>query len=547
MLWRKLRFFFELHWIKVVVVLVLIGSVAWPAYLLGQLDQYQRLYIMTLISTTPASAILGAVAFVFLYQYFLFGGGGFTKMNKSSIKGAKVGIRWTDVVGMEEVKREAWEVVQLIKDRARLQKIGGNPIRGLLMIGPPGCGKTYLAKAIATEANAPFLSVSGAEFVEIFVGVGAGRVRRLFKQAHQLAAAQGVCIIFIVEIDAVGRKRVFSVFGGTEETNSTQNQLLAELDGLQSRQENIIIIGATNAPEDQLDEALRRPGRFDRTIYIDLPGLDDREKLFTYYLTKVKAAPDLNAPRLARRAVWKSPAEIENIVKEGALIAARDNRNEVTFKDLSEAFERVDLGLKNHRKMSEEERRATAYHEAGHLIVVYLIHPTDDVFKASIVSRRNTLGVVYHVPRADYFSSNRNKMLADIKASLGGFVAEKLKCEATTDGVGADFRRAMGLAHNMVWRLGMGTNGFIGDYELLAAAGQGDHLSDHVKQKLNEETHQILDLCRKEVEALLKREEPLLDRFASELIKKNELEYDEIDAIFAEYGKKPSSRVVPAV
>ena len=537
MIFRKIKYFFELHWIKLLVIIVCIASVAWPAYLLSKMDSYQRLYLMTLMSLTPASSIMGAVAFVFLYQYFLFGGGGFTRVSKSSVKGSSVGIRWSDVVGMEEVKKEAWEVVQLIKDRTRLQKIGGNPIRGLLMIGPPGCGKTYHAKAVATEAGAPFLSMSGAEFVEVFVGVGAGRVRKLFKKARQLAYAQGVCIIFIDEIDAVGRKRVFSAFGGTEETNSTQNQLLAELDGLQSRKENIIIIGATNAAEDALDEALRRPGRFDRTIFIDLPGLDDREKLFTYYLSKVKAASDIDAGQLARRAVWKSPADIENIVKEGALIAARSERNEVTFKDLSEAFERVDLGLKNHRKMTEDERRATAYHEAGHLIVVYLLHPTDDVFKASIVSRRNTLGVVYHVPRSDYYSSNRNKMLADIKASLGGYVAEKLKCEATTDGVSADFRRAMGLAHTMVWRLGMGTNGFIGDYEILAA-GQTDHLSDHVKERLNNETHLILDQCRKAVEELLKREEPLLDRFASELVKKNELEFDEIDAIFAEYGKQ---------
>ncbi len=537
MLFRKIKYFFELHWIKMLVVVVCILSIAWPAYLLSKMDSYQRLYLMTLMSLTPASSIMGAVAFVFLYQYFLFGGGGFTKVSKSSVKGASIGIRWSDVVGMEEVKKEAWEVVQLIKDRTRLQKIGGNPIRGLLMIGPPGCGKTYLAKAIATEAGAPFLSMSGAEFVEVFVGVGAGRVRKLFKKARQLAYAHGVCIIFIDEIDAVGRKRVFSAFGGTEETNSTQNQLLAELDGLQSRKDNIIIIGATNAAEDALDEALRRPGRFDRTIFIDVPGLDDREKLFTYYLSKVKAAADIDAGRLARRAVWKSPADIENIVKESALIAARSERNEVTFKDLSEAFERVDLGLKNHRKMSEDERRATAYHEAGHLIVVYMLHPTDDVFKASIVSRRNTLGVVYHVPRSDYFSSNRNKMLADIKASLGGYVAEKLKCEATTDGVAADFRNAMTKAHNMVWRLGMGTNGFIGDYELLANS-QGNHLSDHTKERLNEETHRILDQCHRDVEALLKREEPLLDRFASELIKKDELEYDEIDAIFAEYGKQ---------
>ena len=210
------------------------------------------------------------------------------------------------------------------------------------------------------------------------------------------------------------------------------------------------------------------------------------------------------------------------------------------------------MGFKQHRKMPERERRATAYHEAGHLITVYLLHPTDDVFKASIYKRGATLGRVYHTPKEDSYSDNKDSLLADIKVSLAGYVAEKLKCGATTDGVGSDFRHAIGIAHNMVWSLGMGTNGFVGDYELLVGSwsfrrnASGDHLSDHVKEKLNEETHQILQMCLKDVEQILQREDVLLERFKDELLKKNELEYDEIEAIFVEYGKqRPTALPTP--
>ena len=221
----------------------------------------------------------------------------------------------------------------------------------------------------------------------------------------------------------------------------------------------------------------------------------------------------------------------------------------ITFKDVSEAFERIDMGFKRYRKMMEDERRDTAYHEAGHLIVLYLLHPTDDVFKASIYMRRSSLGAVYHAPRYEYFSHKRDKLLADIKVSLAGYVAEKLKCTSTTTGVGADFQNAITKAHNMVWSLGMGSNGFVGDYELLVGSwafrkgATADHLSDRVKEKLNEETHQILQRCMKEVEELLQREDVLLERFKDELLRKNELEYDEIEAIFTESGKQ---RVLPA-
>ena len=547
--WRQRLFlFFELHWVMLLVVATLIISILWPLVALMSLDSYQRTYLLTLLSMTPIQSILYGGIFVAMLWWLHYGGGSFTKLSKKRIKEDQIKVKWDDVIGMEEVKQEAWEVVDLLKDHAKVTQIGGKVLRGILLCGPPGCGKTYLAKAIATESGLPFLSVSGSEFIEVFVGTGPARVRKIFKKAQLLARVEGGCIIFIDELDAVGTSRTMDLgFGAQSERNNTVNELLVQLDGLESAQYNVVVIGATNADESVLDPALLRPGRLDRKIYVDRPGLEDREKLFRYYLGKVKADPSVDLARLARRAVWKSPADIQNIVQEASLIAIRNKHQLITSKDISEAFERIDMGSRRYRKMQEEERRDTAYHEAGHLIAVYLLHPTDDVFKASIYMRRSTLGVVYHAPRYDYFSSNRNKLLADIKCSLAGYVAEKLKCNSTTSGVSTDFKHAMGEAHAMVWSYGMGSNGFIGDYEMLAGSwvfrsgAAGDHLSDRVKEKLNEETHQILQECLKDVEALLRREDVLLERFKDELLKKNELEYDEIEAIFVEYGKQRQS------
>ncbi|MBI1992147.1 MAG: AAA family ATPase [Candidatus Omnitrophica bacterium] len=546
---ERIRLFFEIHWVKVAVVLVVLGSILWPIFALMGIDSYQRTYLMALFAMTPIQSILYAGIFIIMLSWLHYGGGSFSKLSKSRVKGEAVKVRWDEVIGMEEAKREAWEVVELLKDHVKVTQIGGKVLRGVLLAGPPGCGKTYLAKAIATESGLPFLSVSGSEFIEIFVGTGPARVRRIFKKAQQLARVEGGCIIFIDELDAVGTSRGADLgFGAQTERNNTVNELLVQMDGLESQRYNVVVIGATNASESVLDPALLRPGRLDRKIYVDRPGLEDREKLYQFYLSKVKADSAIDIARLARRSVWKSPADIENIVKESALIAARNKRELITFKDLSEALERIELGFKRRRKMNEEERRRIAYHEAGHVVVTYLLHPTDDVFKASIISRRDALGVVYHQPREELFTSSRNRILANIKAALGGFVSEKLKFESTSDGVAADFHNAITQAHNMVWRLGMGTNGFVGDYEALLSswafrgAGSGDRLSDRTKDRLNEETHLILSQCVKDVEALLRTEDVLLERFAGELLKREELEYDDIEAIFTEYGKQ---RVLP--
>src|SRR3990167_8130008 len=370
----KLRLFFELHWIKILLIAGLAVSIVWPVYALLGIDSYQRTYLLALFAMTPIQSILYAGIFIIMLYWLHYGGGSMSKLSKSRLKGNAVNVKWNDVIGMEEAKQEAWEVVELLKDHAKVELIGGKVLRGVLLSGPPGCGKTYLAKAIATESGLPFLSISGSEFIEIFVGTGPARVRKIFKKAQQQARLEGGCIIFIDELDAVGTSRGSDLgFGAQTERNNPVNELLVQMDGLDSARYNVLVIGATNADESVLDQALLRPGRLDRKIYVDRPGLDDRQKLYQFYLGKGKGSPAIDVARLARRSVWKSPADIENIVKESALIATRNKHAAITYKDLSEALERVDLGFKIHQKLNPDERRRVAYHEAGHLVTTYQI------------------------------------------------------------------------------------------------------------------------------------------------------------------------------
>jgi cell division protease FtsH len=531
--WRRWKLFFLDHWVKVAIIsaaAILILASIWG---MASLESYYRNITLAQLPLQILMVILNSVIFVYLYMIIFRGG--FSKLEKKNIKSQDVAVKFSDVIGIDEAKDECWEVVQLIKDHARLKKIGGKILRGILMMGPPGCGKTYLAKAIATEAGLPFISMAASEFNEIFVGVGASRVRQLFKKATRLAYGFGGCIVFIDEMDAMGQRRTFNQFGSSE-GNTTQNQLLVAMDGLGDRSENIIVIGATNASEDILDPALLRPGRFDRKVYIKKPSLEGREALFRFYLSKVKYEAAIDCKRLARKAVDKSPADIENIVKESALIATRNKKDVVGLKDLSEAIERIELGMKQKLTVNAREREMTAYHETGHLMVTFLLHPRDDVFKASIIPRKSSLGVVHPTAIEEWHGRDRETLLADIKICLAGYAAEKVKFNTTTTGVTSDFKQAMNLAHFMVWVLGMGPSGMIGDYTIYKE-GNALLLSEDVKLRLNQDVDKILKDCMSEVEALLRKEKDLFERFSHELLQKNELDYDEIEAIFNEFGK----------
>ena len=533
---RRFKMYLMMHKVKVIIIFAVTTLFILAVWGLSSLESFYR--HLTLAQMPITLLLSGVHAGIFVFMYMVFLRGGFTKIKQTTIKGQKVNIHWDDVIGIDEAKQEAWEVVQLIKDRTRLLKIGGRILRGLLMVGPPGCGKTYLAKAIATEADIPFISMSGSEFTEIFVGVGASRVRKLFKRAQTLAYGYGACIVFLDELDAIGRARSFSFMGGGQETNATQNQLLVEMDGLKEKDFNVIVIGATNAAEGVLDTALLRPGRFDRKIYIDKPSLQGREKVFEYYLKKVKYDKNIDIGRLARKAVYKTPAEIDNIIKEAALITTRNKKEIVSHKELSEAMERIDMGMKHKKQMTKEERKMIAFHESGHLVTMYILHPTEDVFKASIISRKEALGVVYGQPREELYTRSKEALHADIKVSLGGYVSEKMHSGTTSSGVTSDFNKAMQRAHTMVWRLGMSDAGFVGDYSVIPPT----QISESLKEKLNAETSKIMKACLKEVEELLKKEWTIVERFVKELLEKEELEYDEIEEIFKEYGKTHYSK-----
>ncbi|MBI5623135.1 MAG: AAA family ATPase [Elusimicrobia bacterium] len=541
MLWARLKLFLQRNWLWFAIGLLMIVAIVVPVWYMQGMEESVRRYIVGInVASLPWGILqtLVFVGFLYLLQY----GGGFAMFKKSKVKMGSASVRFTDVIGLMEAKREAWEVVQLIKDRAVLKKVGGKILHGMLMVGPPGCGKTMLAKAIATEAGVPFLSTAGSEFVEIFVGVGASRVRKLFKQARQYAQAYGACIIFIDELEVVGKARVFmDAFGGSSESNSTLNQLLVEMDGLTDVDANIVVIGAMNAQEMVLDPALLRPGRFDRKITVNRPNLQERREIFEYYARNIALDPGVDLARLARKAVYKTPAEIENILKEAALIAVRDRRERVTYKDVSSAIERIELGVAHRLNLTPREREMTAFHEAGHLLVTYLTHPTNDVFKVSIVQRGGSLGVVHSVPREELYTSDVNTLKAHIRVSLAGYVAERLKYGVSTTGVSSDFAKAMAIAHDMVWIYGMGGDGLIGDFNQIPAGGlnQPAQLSEAFKEKLNNATQVLLHECVKEVEQVLKTEFHILERFSKELLAREELDYDEIVQIFTEYGKPP--------
>src|SRR5450432_680968 len=362
----------------------------------------------------------------------------------------QVKITFADVAGVDEAKADVQELVELLRDPAKFQKLGGRIARGVLMVGSPGTGKTLLAKAIAGEAKVPFFTISGSDFVEMFVGVGASRVRDMFEQAKKHAP----CIIFIDEIDAVGRHRGAGLGGGHDEREQTLNQMLVEMDGFEGTA-GVIVIAATNRP-DVLDPALLRPGRFDRQVVVPLPDIRGREQILLVHMRKVPMAPDVKADILARGTPGMSGADLANLVNEAALFAARQNKRLVDMDDFERAKDKIIMGAERRSiVMPEEERRNTAYHESGHAIVAVLLPKTDPVHKVTIIPRGRALGVTMQLPTEDRYSLDRNHMLHIDSLLLRGRIAEELFMNQMTTGASNDFERATEIARNMVTRYGM--------------------------------------------------------------------------------------------
>ncbi|MCG8693636.1 MAG: ATP-dependent zinc metalloprotease FtsH [Minwuiales bacterium] len=406
-----------------------------------------------LISWFPMLLLIGV--WIFFMRQMQSGGGkamGFGK-SKARMLTEKVGrVTFDDVAGIDEAKEELEEVVEFLRDPQKFQRLGGKIPKGCLLVGPPGTGKTLLARAIAGEANVPFFTISGSDFVEMFVGVGASRVRDMFEQGKKNAP----CIIFIDEIDAVGRHRGAGLGGGNDEREQTLNQLLVEMDGFEAN-EGVILVAATNRP-DVLDPALLRPGRFDRQVVVPLPDILGREQILKVHMRKVPAAPDVDAKIIARGTPGFSGADLANLVNEAALLAARASKRVVTMTEFEEAKDKVMMGSERRSMvMSDEEKELTAYHEGGHALVAMHTPASDPVHKATIIPRGRALGMVMRLPEKDQYSMRRDQLLAHLTVAMGGRVAEELIFghDAVTTGASNDIKQATDMARRMVTEWGM--------------------------------------------------------------------------------------------
>ncbi len=555
-MFRKAWIFLRLHWIKILLAVAAVAMFTWMAVFMtaafsdfAQLESFSRRQLSAQMGYFLLIGIFSAfiqMPMMFVMYYFIYSGAMFN-LGNSKMKAAKVNTKWDEVIGMEGAKKEAWEIVKLLKDRNLVQSIGGKIVKGVMMMGPPGCGKTYLAKAIATECGFPLIPAVGSDFIGMFVGQGVSQMKSLFKQARAQAELHGGCIIFIDEIDSFARPRAQDMgFGGTMSNNATINQFLTELDGLRQKENNIVVFAATNVREDELDSAVMRSGRFDRKIYVTRPNLKERKLLFDYYVGKVKHE-ELDSTVLAKKTLHFSPADIENMIREASLIANRSTRDKIIMKDLSEAYDRIVFGMKSNIIVTDKQRRWTAYHEAGHAIIGYLIHPTDDVIKASIIPRRGSLGMIFSRPAEEQHGKTKVELLADIKVSIAAFVAERLKFGTTGTGVGgapgSDFYQAMSICSYMVKSLGMGKSGLLGDFNYFQANYGGNfQISEKYKEIIDSDIQDILNTCIKEVEEILTKHRDLFEFFAEELYTREELDYDEIEAIFQKYGLQPAAR-----
>ena len=477
------------------------------------------------------------------------GGGGRGVMNFGKSKARMTGDPHTkktfaDVAGEDEEKEELKEIVDFLKAPERFRKLGARIPKGVLLVGPPGTGKTLLAKAVAGEAGVPFFSISGSDFVEMFVGVGASRVRDLFENAKKNAP----CIIFIDEIDAVGRHRGAGLGGGHDEREQTLNQLLVEMDGF-GVNEGVIIIAATNRP-DILDPALLRPGRFDRQVLVDAPDVKGREEILQVHAKGKPLASDVNLAVLAKTTVGFSGADLENLMNEAALLAARRNQMEIRMADLEESIMKVIAGPeKKSRKVTEKERRLTAFHEAGHAVVSKMLPTQDRVHQVSIIPRGRAGGYTMSLPKDDTFFNSKTEMLEEIVSLLGGRVAEQLVLGDVSTGASNDLERATKIAKSMITRYGMsdklGPRTF-GDQnnEVFIGRDYGHTVdySDETAAMIDQEIKRIIDDCYARCEQILTDHLEELNRVANLLLEKEKIEGEEFDALFGETPSEESEK-----
>ncbi len=510
----------------------------------GTAPKRQSVLMQLLIASFPILLIIGI--FLFFMRNMQGGAGGkgggpmsFGKSKAKMLTEDQIKVNFTDVAGCEEAKEEVVEVVEFLRDPDKFTKLGATIPRGILMVGPPGTGKTLLARAIAGEAKVPFFSISGSDFVEMFVGVGASRVRDMFEQAKKSAP----CIIFIDEIDAVGRHRGSGMGGGNDEREQTLNQLLVEMDGFEGN-EGVIVIAATNRA-DVLDKALLRPGRFDRQVQVGLPDIKGREQILKVHLKKLPNTISVDARALARGTPGFSGAQLANLVNEAALFAARRNKRSVDMNDFEDAKDKLYMGPERKSMViREEERRATAYHEAGHALVAELLPGTDPVHKVTIMPRGFALGVTWQLPEHDQTSMYKSKMLSDIAILFGGRIAEEVFINQMSTGASNDFERATKMARAMVTKYGMSDALGIMVYEdddnsQGYFGGGGRTISEATQQKVDEEVRRMLeeqyDIARELIEGNQEKMHAMVDA----LMKWETIDRDQLQDILAGEDPRP--------
>ena len=474
----------------------------------GPVEDKMPSFFGVLLSWFPMLLLIAV--WIFFMRQMQGGKGGAMGFGKSKAKlltEAHGRVTFKDVAGVDEAKEELEEIVEFLRDPRKFQKLGGKIPKGALLIGPPGTGKTLIARAVAGEANVPFFTISGSDFVEMFVGVGASRVRDMFEQGKKNAP----CIIFIDEIDAVGRSRGAGLGGGNDEREQTLNQLLVEMDGFETN-EGVILIAATNRP-DVLDPALLRPGRFDRQVVVPNPDILGREAILKVHLKKITTGPDVNPRTIARGTPGFSGADLANICNESALLAARKNKRVVTLSDLEEAKDKVMMGSERRSMvMSEDEKKLTAYHEGGHAIVALFEKASDPIHKATIIPRGRALGMVMRLPERDQLSMTREKMYADISVAMGGRIAEELIFghDQVTSGASSDIEMVTKMAKNMVTRWGMSeVMGPISYQEneeevfLGRSVARTQNVSEETAKKIDAEVRKIVDSGYKQEKKIL--------------------------------------------